>query len=290
LFLILLMDQSKIQIDWDSCGTFLVFSENDANVLLRDYRIVCSSTSGVTDDLKKFPPMVLLPEQVQVLLENGFAQVRRIRNSFVGEFEGPIKVATKTNITEEYLSELARKIYSGRKAKRRNMITTNDNNHSASKIQKVETIYDENKMDQEIQLIVKDLKSREENMQETRLVSFCPSSTAYEFVDEPTFPNNLGYLRKVATFRDLWRKGFYLTSGTKFGCDYLAYEKSPDTEHARFMVISWNSNVSSISLTDLIGFTRVASQVKKKIIFSIVGEGSVVPHYIEINWWKGDDL
>lgn len=61
-------------------------------------------------------------------------------------------------------------------------------------------------------------------------------------------------MARLITFRDLWRKGisykfsanllfmkpltkylgFYLTSGEKFGCNYLAYEKPPGDGHSRF--------------------------------------------------------
>lgn len=55
----------------------------------------------------------------------------------------------------------------------------------------------------------------------------------YEILTNPIFPTTKEYLKKLTTFRDLWRKGFYITSGAKFGCDYLIYEKPPDLEHSK---------------------------------------------------------
>lgn len=55
----------------------------------------------------------------------------------------------------------------------------------------------------------------------------------YELLNNPTFPNTQEYLKKLTTFRDLWRKGFYITSGIKFGCDYLLYEKPPGLDHSK---------------------------------------------------------
>ncbi|CAG5111744.1 Oidioi.mRNA.OKI2018_I69.chr2.g6019.t1.cds [Oikopleura dioica] len=36
--------------------------------------------------------------------------------------------------------------------------------------------------------------------------------------------------------RYLWECGYYLTSGMKYGCDWLAYEHPPDLVHAEFIV------------------------------------------------------
>jgi len=35
-----------------------------------------------------------------------------------------------------------------------------------------------------------------------------------------------GFLRQDI-FKDLWERGFYLTDGTKFGADFLAYPGDP---------------------------------------------------------------
>jgi hypothetical protein len=37
------------------------------------------------------------------------------------------------------------------------------------------------------------------------------------------FPSSIKDRLRLTVFRDLWRKGFHLTSGLKFGCDYLVY-------------------------------------------------------------------
>lgn len=36
--------------------------------------------------------------------------------------------------------------------------------------------------------------------------------------------------------RYLWESGYYLTSGMKYGCDWLAYEHPPDLVHAEYIV------------------------------------------------------
>jgi len=47
------------------------------------------------------------------------------------------------------------------------------------------------------------------------------------------YPESSTYRKRVTVFRDLWRKGFYLTTGVNFGCDFLAYERLPGERHSR---------------------------------------------------------
>jgi len=42
--------------------------------------------------------------------------------------------------------------------------------------------------------------------------------------------------RKMAVFKDLYNRGFYITTGTKFGSDFLVYFGDPVMYHARYAV------------------------------------------------------
>lgn len=46
-------------------------------------------------------------------------------------------------------------------------------------------------------------------------------------MERPPLPESSSFRIRLNTFRDLWRRGYYLTCGLKFGCDYLAYEALP---------------------------------------------------------------
>lgn len=39
---------------------------------------------------------------------------------------------------------------------------------------------------------------------------------------QPSVVDQQGSMRYYI-FKDLWKKGYYITSGSKFGCDYLLY-------------------------------------------------------------------
>uniref|UniRef100_A0A0N5AR63 tRNA-intron lyase n=1 Tax=Syphacia muris TaxID=451379 RepID=A0A0N5AR63_9BILA len=90
---------------------------------------------------------------------------------------------------------------------------------------------------------------------------------------------------KYTVFRDLWKRGFYMTDGLQFGCDYLLYEEKPGEEHAKYLVKCTNT-MSTICPLDLAALSRVASQVKKDILLAIVAPDSFTPYYIVMSWWR----
>lgn len=63
-------------------------------------------------------------------------------------------------------------------------------------------------------------------------------------------------------FRDLWTRGYCLTNGIKFGCDFLCYRADPTAVHAAFMVsvVREGSGVKPLNLTAV---ARVATTALK---------------------------
>lgn len=78
-----------------------------------------------------------------------------------------------------------------------------------------------------------------------------------------------------------------MTSGEKFGCDYLAYESAPGSDHSRFMVVC-RANNDPLNCMDMLAVCRVAGQVGKHVLLAVVAPNSLIPSYVELNWWKGD--
>jgi tRNA splicing endonuclease len=50
------------------------------------------------------------------------------------------------------------------------------------------------------------------------------------------FPHSQQQQLRMAVFADLHEKGYFLTSGSKFGGDFLAYPGDPNLYHAQFVV------------------------------------------------------
>lgn len=86
-------------------------------------------------------------------------------------------------------------------------------------------------------------------------------------------------------YRDLWRRGYTLTSGLKYGGDYLVYSGDPALVHSHYLavVLPWRQPIKS-----LLSLCRVGSKVAKYILLCSV-EDNVV-HYQTIQWTQAADV
>ncbi|KAK6587901.1 tRNA intron endonuclease [Cryptosporidium xiaoi] len=79
--------------------------------------------------------------------------------------------------------------------------------------------------------------------------------------------------------------GYFIKQGSKYGCDFLVYEKDPSTCHsfAMIQVLGNNdSNNSKLDMQELILWIRVANKVNKMLIVAIVLNNNEVK-YIHID-------
>lgn len=81
-------------------------------------------------------------------------------------------------------------------------------------------------------------------------------------------------------YKDLWECGYTLTTGLKFGGDYLVYKGHPHTVHASFIavVLPWKQTIRSFGAV-----TRVGTKVKKSILLCSMDEEGMV-HYLTVDW------
>lgn len=88
---------------------------------------------------------------------------------------------------------------------------------------------------------------------------------------------------KMRVFYDLWKKGFYLTNGSKFGGDFLAYPGDPLQFHAHYVVIV-KSEEDKMLPFDLISYGRLGVTVKKTPVIAVIYSVSNTIKYISIDW------
>lgn len=88
-------------------------------------------------------------------------------------------------------------------------------------------------------------------------------------------------LCKNPLFNDLWSKGYYITSGIKFGGNYLLYEKDPMCSHSKFIVELLLPD-EIISPLDIIRAGRLATNVKKTHV--LAGTVDDMMTYYSIEW------
>ncbi|KAG8140498.1 hypothetical protein E2320_003188 [Naja naja] len=83
-------------------------------------------------------------------------------------------------------------------------------------------------------------------------------------------------------FRDLWERGYYVTTGSKFGGDFLIYPGDPMRFHAHYIALCFSKD-APISLCDIISAGRLGTNVKKTVLLcSVEQEGTVA--YTSLQW------
>lgn len=86
---------------------------------------------------------------------------------------------------------------------------------------------------------------------------------------------------KDSVFRDLWEQGYYLTSGLKYGGDFLVYPDSPSRTHSSHIaiVLPWKQPSSTLA-----SVARVAAKVKKNILLCSAEDEHISYYTME---WAG---
>lgn len=90
---------------------------------------------------------------------------------------------------------------------------------------------------------------------------------------------------KYMVFLDLRCRGYVVTPGIKFGCDFAVYERGPGIDHAPYLVEVFRAT-DDLTATGLVLAGRLATTVKKQFILAIpkVAEKSV--DYVGFDWWR----
>lgn len=92
-----------------------------------------------------------------------------------------------------------------------------------------------------------------------------------------------GFSDKYVVYRELRDRGYVVTPGIKYGCDFAVYEEGPGRDHAPY-VVQIMKEEDMISASEIVKAGRLASTVKKAFIIAIVNDENV--RFIEFNWWK----
>ncbi|KAJ2602140.1 tRNA-splicing endonuclease subunit [Coemansia sp. RSA 1721] len=84
-------------------------------------------------------------------------------------------------------------------------------------------------------------------------------------------------------YKDLHKRGYYITRGLKFGGEYLLYPGEPMRYHSNY-VVSLIDNKSTVSPRELIALGRLGTAVKKTRILCSWDEQESKFIYVTLNW------
>jgi len=88
---------------------------------------------------------------------------------------------------------------------------------------------------------------------------------------------------KYDVYEDLRERGFVVTPGIKYGCDFAVYEHGPGIDHAPY-IVQVMSREDPMSAAEIVKAGRLASTVRKTFIAAIPSDDGV--EYLEFKWWK----
>ncbi|EJW85690.1 tRNA intron endonuclease [Wuchereria bancrofti] len=298
---------------------FLVFDVNVAEQIMRECRIIAEAygtSPNARADLRKYgAPFILMPEQVAVVQLKSNTEDIPIGRSNV-ELSRPHSI----RLDDEALRKKAEMMAKGRKAKKLKRqanseataatlkvrrcdivnvevtaseiddavkeLSEHDNTHKQGDIWRKDEKF--KLMEVGLQMVVENFDKKLEDpslCNQNKSFTDDTREEAYEEMKGPPLPESSVFRIRLNTFRDLWRRGYYLTCGLKFGCDYLAYESTPGEDHSKWLVKCVDSQ-DTLSFLDLIALSRLSSQVKKHVLLAIVSPDTLSPYYIEYSWWK----
>ncbi|CAL1541976.1 unnamed protein product [Lymnaea stagnalis] len=89
-------------------------------------------------------------------------------------------------------------------------------------------------------------------------------------------------IMRYLVFRDLWNKGFYLTSGSKFGGDFLVYPGDPARYHSHYIAVC-RSQFDEIPSLDIVTLGRLATTVRKTALLCALDKNRKVI-YTSLKW------
>lgn len=96
--------------------------------------------------------------------------------------------------------------------------------------------------------------------------------------------SHTGFDKKYVVYKDFRDKGYIVTTGIKFGCDFAVYEQGPGIDHAPYLVQVYSRN-DPITATGAVLAGRLATTVRKQFILAIPDKRSGVV-LIALDWWK----
>uniref|UniRef100_H3C7V5 tRNA-splicing endonuclease subunit Sen34 n=1 Tax=Tetraodon nigroviridis TaxID=99883 RepID=H3C7V5_TETNG len=113
-------------------------------------------------------------------------------------------------------------------------------------------------------------------------LSHCAESRASLRAHWPVREHACRSSTRYQVFRDLRRRGFFLTSAGKFGGDFLVYPGDPLRFHAHFIAVCLPAD-ECVCLLDVLAVARLGSNVKKTVLLCSPGPDADLL-YTSLQW------
>lgn len=92
------------------------------------------------------------------------------------------------------------------------------------------------------------------------------------------------FAKKYAVYKSFRDRGYVVSPGIKFGCDFAVYEHGPGIDHAPYLVQVYGRG-DALTATGIVLAGRLATTVRKQFILAMPRpDGSV--DCLGLEWWK----
>lgn len=92
-----------------------------------------------------------------------------------------------------------------------------------------------------------------------------------------------GFEAKYRVYGELREKGYVVTPGIKYGCDFAVYEHGPGLDHAPY-VMQIHGSEERLDAAEIVKSGRLAATVRKSFIKAVEIGREI--RFLEFNWWK----
>ncbi|KAL4076970.1 hypothetical protein V8B97DRAFT_1866172 [Scleroderma yunnanense] len=283
---------------------------------LRSHYHICGMLTGTLPHLSQQNiflgiPLLLMPEEVVLLVEKGFACLIDDQNAhqdpspeLLSKWDSARVKAVQHQLALAEEEQGARERYVNpamseeairkrrERERRKGGITSAANEHLLVPLEQSDH---NSKGDQEISSAV----SSSGVSGATYTVHVSASSSGLEWYNQPAYsfatltsareagiwdyPTTADERARCAVFHDLWEKGYFMGGGIKFGGDYLVYPGDPLRYHSHFVASVITSPRTALQPMEIVAHGRLGTGTKKSHLLCEWDEEDNVTYY-SIEW------
>ncbi|GFO12881.1 tRNA-splicing endonuclease subunit sen34 [Plakobranchus ocellatus] len=305
----------KINITYSN-GSFFLWNAEDVHMLREECRIVGKLVGCLPraprQNVQLGLPLQLMPEEAKLLVDIDAAAIviekppsetlvraRKAAFENVRQQNFQIQQRLYKKHRKEEVSQRMDSIIAGKKAKKRKLkeealkldqaIGSVDNTESAEletalEAESVPASKDEEEDETIESLTVDDIVNTETSEDHALIQIFTENPWKQNLLPfrDWTYPSTERDVLRYLVFKDLWGKGFYLTSGAKFGGDFLVYPGDPARYHSHYIAVC-RSQFDEMPCLDLVSLGRLGSNVRKTALLCALDRNRKVT-YTSLTW------
>ncbi|XP_019632594.1 PREDICTED: tRNA-splicing endonuclease subunit Sen34-like [Branchiostoma belcheri] len=292
-------------------GHVYVWNASAACELREQHRIVGTFVGALPrlprQNVRLGRPLQLMPEETTLLLNKGIA---RLLDGSIPPKTGEEDLQAITehrkqsfreqsemckNDRKRKLHEMASVIAKGRAAKRKKLAQkakpAEEGSSSVSNNDVTSSSWDQPEEEKEPSLSVEEMKELEARLDKTtgyNEQAFLVQILTEQVTEEPqeavpwNYPTTDREALRCQVFQDLWEKGYFLTSGGKFGGDFLVYPGDPFRYHSFYIAVCQH-RTENMEALDIVRLGRLGSNVKKTVLLCSECESGEIT-YTSLQW------